>query len=44
MLQWGHSAAKQRDICITVERHGICIALSLHGTYLGSSTEIATIK
>ncbi len=31
---WDLSLAKQRDLCITVERRAICIALSLLGTYV----------
>ncbi len=30
----GPSFAKQRSLCITIERHAIHIALSLHGTYI----------
>ncbi len=37
---WGLSLAKQRDLCITVERHAICIALFLHGTYVWSKMHL----
>ncbi len=30
---WGLSLAEQGDLCITVEHHAICVALSLHDTY-----------
>ncbi len=41
---WGLSFAKQCDLCIAVECHVICIALSLHDTYICSKVYIETLS
>ncbi len=40
---WGLPLAKQRDLCVTIDRHAIRIALSLHGTYVCSKGYIYLI-